>query len=51
MKVPLLLVGDAAEGVELAEGELSDILPTLAALSGLTAPVGVTGHSLLRKRK
>jgi len=50
-KVPLLLAGDAAEGVELAEGELSDILPTLAELSGLTLPAGVTGHSLLRKRK
>ena len=50
-KVPLLLAGDAVEGVELAEGELSDILPTLAELSGLTLPVGVTGHSLLRKRK
>ena len=50
-KVPLLLAGDAAEGLELAEGELSDILPTLAELSGLTAPAGVTGHSLVRKRK
>ena len=49
--VPLLLAGDAAEGVELAEGELSDILPTLAELSGLTAPASVTGRSLLRKRK
>jgi 2,3-bisphosphoglycerate-independent phosphoglycerate mutase len=50
-KVPLLLAGDAAVGMELAEGELSDILPTLAELSGLTLPTGVTGHSLLRKRK
>jgi 2,3-bisphosphoglycerate-independent phosphoglycerate mutase len=50
-KVPLLLAGDAAEGVELAEGELSDILPTLAELSGLTLPVSVTGRSLLRQRK
>jgi 2,3-bisphosphoglycerate-independent phosphoglycerate mutase len=49
--VPLLLAGDAAEGVELTEGELSDILPTLAELSGLTAPASVTGRSLLRKRK
>jgi 2,3-bisphosphoglycerate-independent phosphoglycerate mutase len=50
-KVPLLLAGDATEGLELAEGELSDILPTLAELSGITAPAGVTGHSLVRKRK
>ena len=51
MKVPLLLAGDTTEGVQLAEGELSDILPTLAELSGLTVPAGVTGHSLLSKRK
>ena len=51
MKVPLLLAGDVADGVELAEGELSDILPTLAELSGIAAPAGVTGRSLLRKRK
>lgn len=49
-KVPLLLAGDAATGAELSEGELSDILPTLAELSGLTVPTGVTGRSLLRKR-
>jgi 2,3-bisphosphoglycerate-independent phosphoglycerate mutase len=51
MKVPLLLAGDTTEGIKLAEGELSDILPTLAELSGLTVPAGVTGHSLLSKRK
>lgn len=50
-RVPLLLAGNAADGAELAEGELSDILPTLAELSGLTLPAGVTGHSLLRKPK
>jgi 2,3-bisphosphoglycerate-independent phosphoglycerate mutase len=50
-KVPLLLAGDAAEGVALAEGELADILPTLAELSGLTVPATVTGHSLVRKRE
>ena len=50
-KVPLLLAGNSVEGVELVEGELSDILPTLTELSGITAPASVTGHSLLRKRK
>ena len=50
-KVPLLLAGNSVEGMELVEGELSDILPTLTELSGITAPASVTGHSLLRKRK
>ena len=49
-KVPLLLVGAAAEGIDLANGELSDILPTIAELSGLALPEGVTGHSLVRSR-
>jgi 2,3-bisphosphoglycerate-independent phosphoglycerate mutase len=48
-KVPLLLAGGAVEGLRLIDGELSDILPTLAELSGLVAPSSVTGHSLLRK--
>ncbi|MEI6271502.1 MAG: 2,3-bisphosphoglycerate-independent phosphoglycerate mutase [Chloroflexota bacterium] len=48
-KVPLLVAGDAVEGASLADGELSDILPTLAELSGFIAPSSVTGHSLLRK--
>ena len=48
-KVPLLIVGDAAEGRHLVAGELSDILPTLAELSGLSVPGSVTGHSLLRE--
>jgi 2,3-bisphosphoglycerate-independent phosphoglycerate mutase len=50
-KVPLLLAGHSVEGMELVEGELSDILPTLTELSGITASASVTGHSLLRKRK
>jgi 2,3-bisphosphoglycerate-independent phosphoglycerate mutase len=50
-KVPLLLAGNSVEGMELVEGELSDILPTLTELSGITASASVTGHSLLRKRK
>jgi 2,3-bisphosphoglycerate-independent phosphoglycerate mutase len=48
-KVPLLIAGDAAEGRHLVAGELSDILPTLAELSGLSVPGSVTGHSLLRE--
>ena len=48
-KVPLLLAGDAIEGRHLADGELSDILPTLAELSDFTLPAGVTGRSLVRE--
>ncbi|MCY4305158.1 MAG: 2,3-bisphosphoglycerate-independent phosphoglycerate mutase [Aestuariivita sp.] len=44
--VPVFLVG-CASNVRLRDGQLSDIAPTILELLGLTAPLEMTGNSLL----
>ena len=44
--VPFLVIG-AGEGIQVADGGLADISPTLLELSGLAKPAAMTGHSLL----
>lgn len=46
-KVPLILVGD--KNVELREGKLADIAPTLLELLGLEKPAEMTGESLIKQ--
>ncbi|PLX32423.1 MAG: 2,3-bisphosphoglycerate-independent phosphoglycerate mutase, partial [Clostridiales bacterium] len=46
--VPVVLVG-AGEGVELREGKLADIAPTLLDLMGLEKPAEMGGNSLIKK--
>ncbi len=46
--VPALLAG-APEGVELSDGILADVAPTLLELLGVEQPAAMTGRSLLRK--
>ena len=46
--VPVVLVG-AGEGLELREGKLADIAPTLLDLMGLEKPVEMGGNSLIKK--
>ncbi len=48
-RVPLLIAGELMRGWRLADGELSDIVPTIAALTALPLPASVTGRSLLLK--
>ena len=43
--VPFVLVGRAAIGVELADGVLADVAPTLLELAGLPRWDGMTGRS------
>jgi 2,3-bisphosphoglycerate-independent phosphoglycerate mutase len=45
--VPFVLVGPAARGVELDDGVLADVAPTLLALLGLPPGEGMTGRSLV----
>ena len=45
--VPLLMVGPPAPGVQLADGRLADVAPTLLDLLGLAQPAAMTGHSLV----
>ena len=45
--VPLLMVGPPAPGVQLANGRLADVAPTLLDLLGLAQPAAMTGHSLV----
>ena len=45
--VPLIYVGADADGLNLSEGILADIAPTILALLGVAAPPEMTGHSLL----
>jgi 2,3-bisphosphoglycerate-independent phosphoglycerate mutase len=40
-------VGADADGLNLSEGILADIAPTILALLGVAAPPEMTGHSLL----
>ena len=46
--VPLVLVGRAAQGVQLDDGVLADVAPTLLALASVPPLDGMTGRSLLR---
>jgi 2,3-bisphosphoglycerate-independent phosphoglycerate mutase len=43
--VPFVLVGRAAKGVNLADGVLADVAPTLLELAGLPRWEGMTGRS------
>lgn len=45
--VPLIYVGDDAENVNLSDGILADIAPTILGLLGLELPSEMTGKSLL----
>jgi 2,3-bisphosphoglycerate-independent phosphoglycerate mutase len=47
-KVPLLLVNPPDPSLQLADGRLADVAPTLLALLGLPQPVEMNGKSLLR---
>ncbi len=47
--VPVILVG--GNGVDLADGRLADVAPTLLGLMGLEQPVEMTGKSLLVRKK
>ena len=44
--VPVILV-NGPDGVDLREGRLSDLAPTVLALMGLDQPSEMTGQSLL----
>ena len=44
--VPLVLVGRATDGRELADGVLADVAPTLLEVAGLAPWAGMTGRSL-----
>jgi 2,3-bisphosphoglycerate-independent phosphoglycerate mutase len=48
--VPVVLVGDAARGLEMHDGELADVAPTLLAIEGLLPAEGMTGQSLVTAR-
>ena len=43
--VPLVLAGRAARGLELADGVLADVAPTILELAGLRPWEGMTGRS------
>ncbi|MGI8927953.1 MAG: 2,3-bisphosphoglycerate-independent phosphoglycerate mutase [Candidatus Limnocylindrales bacterium] len=45
--VPIVLIGEAAEGRHLRDGVLADVAPTLLTLVGLPVGEGMTGRSLL----
>jgi bisphosphoglycerate-independent phosphoglycerate mutase (AlkP superfamily) len=45
--VPFVLVGRAAFGIQLHDGVLADVAPTLLAFAGLPRWAGMTGQSLL----
>jgi 2,3-bisphosphoglycerate-independent phosphoglycerate mutase len=45
--VPLVLIGRAAEGIQLHDGVLADVAPTLLAFAGLLRWTGMTGEPLL----
>lgn len=48
-KVPLILVGD--KDVELQEGILADLAPTILELLGLEKPEEMTGNSLIKREE
>ena len=45
--VPVILVNGPA-GVEISDGRLADVAPTLLELMGIAQPAAMTGRSLLR---
>jgi 2,3-bisphosphoglycerate-independent phosphoglycerate mutase len=45
--VPLILAG--VRGIELADGRLADLAPTILELADLKQPEAMTGKSLIRK--
>ena len=45
--VPLILVDDTRKNVELTEGVLADIAPTILQIMGIDQPDRMTGKSLL----
>ena len=45
--VHLIYVGDDSDGIELADGKLADIAPTILDLMGLEKPDAMTGKSLV----
>jgi 2,3-bisphosphoglycerate-independent phosphoglycerate mutase len=45
--VPLILVGKELQGIDLREGSLQDIAPTIMELLGLEKPKDMTGESLI----
>lgn len=47
--VPFILVNDAYKGVQLQDGILADIVPTLFEVMHLAQPAEMTGHSLIVK--
>ena len=47
LDVPIVAFG-APEGVQLENGRLADVAPTMLALMGLEKPAVMTGHSLLK---
>jgi len=46
-KVPIILVNGPKEGVQLSDGRLADVAPTLLDLMGLPKPDAMTGSSLI----
>ena len=46
--VPIVAI-NAPKGMELENGRLADVAPTMLALMGLAQPAPMTGHSLLKK--
>ena len=47
--VPLILIGNDISNIELDNGSLADLTPTILELLNLNKPKEVTGNSLLRK--
>ncbi|MEL7046442.1 MAG: 2,3-bisphosphoglycerate-independent phosphoglycerate mutase, partial [Pseudomonadota bacterium] len=45
--VPLIYLGDQAQGLDVAGGKLADVAPTLLELMDLPQPAEMTGRSLL----
>lgn len=48
--VPAVLVNCTLPGASLADSRLADVAPTLIELMGLTQPVEMTGHSLIKRQ-
>ena len=49
--VGVVLVSDNAEGIEVADGRLADIAPTVLDILGLKQPVDMTGKTLLTGKR